>query len=248
MRDLSNKIAVVTGAGQGIGRAIAQRLLEDGVTGLALLDYNEPLVKATAAELDPTGERVFPVCCDISKEEQVAAAFAQINERFGRVDILINNAGITRDAMFHKMTPAQMHQVMDVNFFGTYHCIYHAVPGMRERGYGKIVNISSTSSYGNVGQTNYSASKAAIEGMSLTLAKELARKGITVNCILPGFVDTEMMRAVPENILAPKIAAAPMQRLGQPEEIAALASFLASDDSSYVNGCCIICSGGAIIH
>lgn len=248
MRDLTNKYVVVTGAGKGIGRAIAQRMLDENAAGVAVLDYDEPLVQATAAEMDPTGQRVFPVRCDISNPEMVQEAFAKVYEKFGRVDVLVNNAGITRDAMAHKMTTQQMHQVMDVNFFGTYNCIMQVLPGMREQEYGKIVNISSTSSYGNIGQTNYSASKAAIEGMTKTMAKEFGRKNITINCVLPGFVDTEMMRAVPEKILAPKIAAHPMQRLGDPAEIASLVAFLSTDDSSYISGTCIICSGGAIIH
>ena len=248
MYDFSERIVVVTGAGKGIGKVIAQRFLKEGVKGLALLDFNGELLQATAAELDPEGKTVLAVCCDVSKEDSVAAAFQTIYEKFGRVDVLVNNAGITRDAMFHKMTPAQMHQVMDVNFFGTYNCIYQAVPGMREQGYGRIVNISSTSSYGNVGQANYSASKAAVEGLTKTIAKELGRKHITVNCILPGIIDTEMMRAIPEDMLDQMVKRTPQQRMGQPEEIAALAVFLASDEASYVSGACIICSGAAVIH
>ena len=248
MYDFSGKYAVVTGAGKGIGCVIAQRLLKEGVSGIALLDYDEALVKETAARLDPTGERALALHCDVSKEEQVEAAFKAIYERFGEIDMLINNAGITRDVMFHKMTSQQMHQVMDVNFFGTYHCICQVVPKMRERGYGRILNISSTSSYGNVGQANYSASKAAVEGLTRTLAKELGRKGVTINCILPGNIDTDMMRAVPENILTARIANMPMQRLGLPEEIAALATFLVSDEASYVSGSCIICSGASVVH
>lgn len=248
MYDFSNKYAVVTGAGKGIGCVIAQRLLKEGISGVALLDYDEALVKETAARLDPTGERAVPFFCDVSKEEQVQETFKAIYERFGQIDMLINNAGITRDVMFHKMTSQQMHQVMDINFFGTYHCICQVVPKMRERGYGRILNISSTSSYGNVGQANYSASKAAIEGMTRTLAKELGRKGVTINCILPGNIDTDMMRAVPADILNARIANMPMQRLGQPEEIAALAAFLVSDEASYVSGSCIICSGASVVH
>lgn len=248
MYDFSDKYAVVTGAGKGIGRVIAQRLFDEGVAGIALLDYDEKLVQATAAEMDPSGRRAMAVTCDVSKEDSVAVAFAKIYERFGRVDVLVNNAGITRDAMFHKMTPAQMHQVMDVNFFGTYNCIYQVVPAMREQGYGKIINISSTSSYGNIGQANYSASKAAMEGMTKTLAKELGRKNITVNCVLPGMIDTEMMRAIPADMLENRIKSTPMQRMGDPREIAALVTFLASDEASYVSGACIICSGACVIH
>jgi len=247
MYNFSGKIAVVTGAGQGIGRTIAQRFYNEGAC-VVLLDYNEELVKATATELDPTGERAYAIACDVSKEESVEAAFKAIYARFGRVDILVNNAGITRDCMFHKMTPAQMHQVMDVNFFGSYNCIYQVTPGMRAQGGGKIINISSTSSFGNVGQANYSASKAAIEGLTRTLAKELGRKNITINCVLPGFIDTQMMHAIGEDMLNARIAVTPMQRLGQPEEVAALVAFLASDEASYVSGCCIVCSGASVVH
>lgn len=248
MYDFKGKYVVVTGAGKGIGRAIAQRFAKEGIQGIALLDYDEALVNNTVQELSVYGNRFLAVCCDISDEQKVKESFEYILNEFGRIDILVNNAGITRDAMFHKMTPAQMHQVMNVNFFGTYNCIYNVVPKMREQGYGRIINISSTSSYGNAGQANYSASKAATEGLTRTLAKELGRKGITVNCVLPGYIDTEMMRAIPEDMLNSKIAATPMQRLGQPEEIASLVAFLASDEASYVSGTCIICSGASIVH
>lgn len=248
MYNFSDKYVVVTGAGKGIGKVIAERFIIDGAAGVAMLDYDEALVQASAAELDPSGKIAYAVKCDVSREESVQTAFAAIYEKFGRVDILINNAGITRDAIFHKMTPAQMHQVMDVNFFGTYNCIYQVVPGMREQGHGKIVNISSTSSYGNPGQANYSASKAAIEGMSKTLAMELGRKNIQVNCILPGYIDTEMMRAIPADMLERAINNTPLKRLGDPKEIAALAAFLSSDEASYVSGTCIICSGASVVR
>lgn len=248
MYDFSEKIAVVTGAGKGIGKSIAERFMKEGVKGLALLDFDFERVTQTAQELDPEGSTAVPFRCNVADLESVKEAFQAVEERFGRVDILINNAGITRDGMFHKMTPEQMHAVIDVNFFGVYNCCSAVIGGMRERAYGKIVNMSSTSSYGNVGQANYSASKGAIEGFTRTLAKESGRKNITVNAVLPGVIDTEMMRAIPEEKLKGIIASHPMQRMGTPEEVAALVMFLSSDESSYVSGECIITSGSYIIH
>lgn len=248
MYDFSEKIAVVTGAGKGIGKSIAKRFMKEDVKGLALLDFDYERVTETAKELDPSGKTVIPVKCNVADPESVREAFKEVEARFGRVDILVNNAGITRDGMFHKMTPEQMHAVIDVNFFGVYNCCSAVINGMRERAYGKIINMSSTSSYGNIGQANYSASKGAIEGFTRTLAKESGRKNITVNAVLPGVIDTEMMRAIPEEKLKGIIASHPMQRMGTTEEVAALVMFLSSDESSYVSGECIITSGSYIIH
>ena len=244
MGKLTGKYAVVTGAGKGIGRAIAERFLEDDVAGVALFDMDEALVSATAKELDPTGNRVIAVKCDVSNQENVNAAFAQVNEKFGRVDILVNNAGITRDAMFHKMTIEQAMMVMNVHFYGTFYCCQAVIGGMRERNYGKIVNISSVSAMGNVGQTNYTSAKCAIEGFTRTLALESARKNITVNAIAPGMVNTDILKSIPADIMEQKIKSVPAQRLGEPSEIASVASFLASDDSSWVTGNCIMACGG----
>jgi len=244
MGKLTGKYAVVTGAGKGIGRAIAQRFLEDDVAGVALLDMDMDMVSATAKELDPTGQRAIAVKCDVSDQANVNEAFAQVFARFGQVDILVNNAGITRDAMFHKMTIEQAKKVMDVHFYGTFYCCQAVIPGMREREYGKIVNISSTSAFGNIGQTNYAAAKAAIDGFTRTLALESARKNITVNSIAPGMVNTDILKTIPEKIMQQKIAATPAQRVGEPSEIASVASFLASDDSSWVTGNCILACGG----
>lgn len=241
---LNDRYAVVTGAARGIGAAIVERFLNDGVARVAMLDVDETRLCATAKELDPSGTRTFPIKCNIANPEQVKQTFASIYQNFQRIDILVNNAGITRDAIFHKMTDVQMHEVIDVCLYGTINCCRQVVPDMRARNYGKIVNISSCSVFGNPGQANYSAAKAGIIGFSNTLSKELARKGITVNCVLPGGIDTDMYAAIQKDILESSIQSLPIKRLGRPSEVAALVSFLSSDDSSYIIGQNIVCGGG----
>lgn len=242
---LTGKFAVVTGAARGIGEAIALRFIEDGVEGVALLDMDEQTVKLTAAKIDSSGKMAFGYKCNVASAEDVASVFQSIGEQFGKIDILVNNAGITRDAMFHKMTDEQWNTVIDVNVNGVYNCCKAVAPGMRARNYGKIVNLASVSAFGNIGQTNYGASKAAVIGFTKCLAKELARNNCTVNAIAPSYVNTEMLQAVPENVMAKFIAAIPANRLGEPSEIASVASFLSSDDSSFVTGECIVVSGGS---
>jgi len=244
MGDLTGKYAIVTGAGKGIGAAIAKKMLEDHVAGVALLDYDQKLVEKTAAELDPSGKRAVAVKCDVSKADQVAEAVRTTLARFGAIDILVNNAGITRDKMFHKMETADWDAVLSINLGGPYNLCRAVVPHMRERKYGRIVNISSTSAFGNVGQANYAASKAAIIGLTKTLAREGGPKNITANCIAPGFINTDMFLAVPKEIIAEYMKGIPLGRLGEPSEIASVACFLASDDASFVSGQCLIVSGG----
>lgn len=244
MYDFSGKYAVVTGAAKGIGAAIAKRLFTDGVAGVALLDIDYDLVNGTAKELDTTGTRAIAVQCNVSDKDSVEAAFKKVYEVFGKVDILVNNAGITRDAMAHKMTYDQWSQVIKVDLDSVFLCTSQVINPMREQGYGKIVNIASTSAFGNVGQANYSAAKAGIHGLTRTLALELGRKNITVNAINPGFIATDIVKTVPDHILEISKASNPMGRLGKPEEIADLAAYLASDESSYVSGQLINCNGG----
>lgn len=233
MSNLSGKYAVVTGGGKGIGAGIVKKFMDEQAAGVAILDYDFELAKKTAAEL---GGNVLAVKCDVSDESQVKAAMETVLAAFGRIDILVNNAGIIRDAMFHKMTDDQWFQVINVNLHGTYYCCKYVMPHMREQNYGKIINISSYSANGNVGQTNYSASKAAVEGFTKSLAKEAARKHITVNAIEPCGIDTDMQRSVPESVLKGLVSMMPGQRLGDMSELAGAAFFLASDDSSFVNG------------
>lgn len=244
MYDFSGQYAAVTGGAKGIGAAIVKRFLDDGIAGVALLDMDEKLAQETAQSLDPSGQRVFPAKCDVSDEADVASAFAAIFDRFGQVDILVNNAGITRDAMFHKMTIDQFKKVMDVHLAGCFLCCKQVVPGMRERSFGKIVNISSISAFGNVGQANYAAAKAGIIGFTKTLALELGRKNINVNAIQPHFVATDIIKTIPEDILKARIEEIPMKRIGQPEEIASVVAFLSSSDASFISGQSLVVSGG----
>ena len=242
MSNLAGKFAIVTGAGKGIGAAIAKRFVQEQAAGVAIWEFDEALAKKTAEEI---GGNVIVCKCDVSNRENVKAAYDATIKAFGRVDILINNAGITKDCMYHKMTDAQWDAVINVNLTGIYNCTKVVIQGMRDQEYGKIVNLASTSAWGNVGQANYAATKAGIIGFTKTLGKESARKNITVNAIAPGFIDTDMMRAIPADQLEAKMKAHPANRLGSVDELAAVAFFLASDDSSWVNGECIVASGAS---
>lgn len=246
MGKLLNKVAVVTGGAQGIGAEIVKRLVEDGAKVVAL-DLNEEKLTQTASQLDETGETVVPMVCNVANRESVEDVFATIYEKFGKIDILVNNAGITRDAFFHKMTKDQWDSVLDVNLTSMFHTCQAVIPNMRAQEYGKIVNVSSTSSWGNMGQANYSASKAGVIGLTRTLAKENGLKNITVNAIAPGQIDTEMTQNMPENIKMMALMLTPAGRVGDPAEVASVVSFLSSDDSSFVNGECISVSGGFLM-
>jgi len=246
MGKLSGKYAVVTGGCKGIGAASAKRLFDDGAAGVAILDWDFKQAKQTAAEIDLSGEKVIALGCDVSKEEQVAEAIKTVLEKFKTIDILVNNAGITKDAIFHKMSNEAWDAVLQVNLYGTYYLCKHVIPVMREKNYGRIVNIASVSAFGNVGQANYSASKGAIISLTKTLCKEGGPKNITANCIAPGYINTDMYQAVPEEIIKEHIKLIPQKRLASAEEIASVVAFLASDDSSWVSGQCIVASGGSM--
>ncbi|MDD3334742.1 MAG: 3-oxoacyl-ACP reductase [Eubacteriales bacterium] len=241
----SGKVAVVTGSAQGIGLAIAKRLYDDGCDYVALMDINEEKICEAARTLDAEEKHAGGYQVNVADRESVRKAFTAIEEKYGKIDILINNAGITRDAMFHKMADDQWDAVINVNLNSMYNCCKCVVPGMRDRGYGKIVNLASVSAFGNLGQTNYGASKGGVIGFTKCLARDTARNSITVNCIAPSYVDTDMLRAVPEATMQRFLAAIPMGRLGKPEELAAAAAFLASDDSSFITGECLVVSGGS---
>jgi 3-oxoacyl-[acyl-carrier protein] reductase len=247
MGKLSNKVAVITGGGRGIGYAIAAKFLQEDAAGVGILEF-DPVLAATAADrLDPTGSRVLASRCDVAKKEQVRVAIDRIIEKFGTIDILVNNAGILRDKMLHKMEDEEWHSVIDVSLHGAYNVTRRVIPIMRERGRGSIINLSSISSEGNVGQANYASAKAALKAFTTTLAIESGRKNIRVNAIAPGYIETEMLGVIPPDILANNIARIPLGRMGTPEELANVALFLASDESSFVSGSCVTVSGGGKI-
>jgi NAD(P)-dependent dehydrogenase (short-subunit alcohol dehydrogenase family) len=239
------KIAVVTGAAQGIGAAIAKRFCEENIEKVYLLDMNFNKTDMVAKNIDPSGNHAVALACNVADRKEVNEVFNEILQLSGRVDILVNNAGITRDSMFHKMNDNQWDEVINVNLTGMYNCCKVVVDGMRRQKYGKIVNLASVSAFGNIGQTNYGASKGGVIGFTKCLAKELARNNCTVNAIAPSYINTEMLQAVPEKVMQKFIDAIPMNRLGTPEELAAVAAFLSSDDASFVTGECIVVSGGS---
>ena len=246
MRNLNGKYCIVTGAGKGIGKAIAKRFLMEEAAGVAILEWDLAAAEATAKELDPTGKKAIAIKCNIADSEMVKAAIDQVLAAFGRIDVLVNNAGVTRDRIFHKMTDEEWYTVININLNGMYNMCKYVVPLMREQESGAIVNISSTSLMGNPGQANYAATKAAMQGFTRTMAKELGRKNVRMNCVAPGYIDTDMMRAVGEEKFNAAIARHPMNRMADPDEIATVTAFLCTDDSSWVTGQTLMVSGGAI--
>ena len=244
MYDFSDKIVVVTGAAKGLGYAMAQRFLDDGAKGLAILDLQEDAAKAAASSLDPSGSRTLALACDVSDKKAVESSFKKIAETLGPVDILVNNAGATRDGFAHKMDIENFEFAIDVNLNSAFSCTRQVIPSMRERGWGRVIFLSSTAAFGNMGQSNYSAAKAGLIGLTATLSLELGGKGITVNCVAPGLIDTDILKTVPDSYMQSLIARNPAGRLGKPEEVASLVAFLASDQAAYISGECIKICGG----
>jgi 3-oxoacyl-(acyl-carrier-protein) reductase len=240
---LKDKIAIVTGAGRGLGKGIALKLAREGAK-IVVCDVVEESAQAVAAEIEKAGGKAIAVEADIANKADVEAMFAAAVSQFGQIDILVNNAGINRDGVLHKMTDENWDKVIAVNLTGTFYCLRLAAQQMRERGYGRIVNVASMSWLGNFGQANYAASKAGVVGLTKTAARELARKGITVNAVCPGFIDTEMTRGVPENIWEMMVDKIWSGKVGSPEDVGNVVAFLASDEASYVTGEVINVSGG----
>lgn len=248
MRGLKDKVVVVTGAGRGIGRATAQRFAEEG-SKVVLAELSEELGQQGAEELRAQGHEACFVQVDISKRESVQAMVAAVKERYGQIDALINNAGILADKTLRKLSDEDFDKVINVNLRGTYVVTQEVSALMREQGTGgAIVNAASVVAlYGNIGQTNYVASKAGVIGMTRVWARELGRDKIRVNAVAPGFIETEMTQQIPAKITEMLVAKVPLGRMGSVDEVASLYAFLASDDGAYVSGAVLSVDGGVVL-
>ena len=239
---MSRKIVLVTGASRGIGKAIAQRFADEGhfVIGTATREKGADAIAEYLSESGGIG-RVLDVCSD----EDVDKLFEEIDSVYGGINVLVNNAGITKDGLLMRMKDEDWASVIDTNLTSIYRMSRRAVRGMMKARHGRIINITSVvGQMGNAGQTNYAATKAGAEGFSRALAREIGSRGVTVNCVAPGFVETDMTEELDERLLNSMLDAVPMGRMAQPEEIAAAVSFLASDDASYITGAVLAVNGG----
>jgi 3-oxoacyl-[acyl-carrier protein] reductase len=247
MNRLQNKIAIITGGAQGIGFETAAKFAGEGAR-VVIWDVLETKGNSAVAELEKNGHTALFIKVDVTDFESASAAAAKVIERFGQIDILINNAGITRDASILKMTPEQWKQVIDVNLTGVFNCTKAVAPYMVQKRQGRIINTSSiVGLYGNFGQTNYVATKSGIIGMTKVWARELGRKGITVNAVAPGFIATDMVKTIPEAVLKSLEEKTPLGRLGLPSDIANAYLFLSSDEAGYVNGTVLSVDGGLVL-
>lgn len=243
--DFSGKTAVVTGGSRGIGRAVCLELAKGGANVVLCYAGNEAAAAETVSACEALGAKALAVKCDVADGAQVKALMDEAVKTFGRIDILVNNAGINRDGLLMMMKEEDFDAVISANLRGTFLCMKAVSRTMMKQRYGRIVNLSSVVGLrGNAGQVNYAASKAGVIGMTKSLAKELASRGVTVNAVAPGFIDTDMTAAMPEAAKTATLASIPMQRLGAPEDIAKAVAFLASDDAAYITGQVIAVDGG----
>ncbi|HEX2010698.1 MAG TPA: 3-oxoacyl-ACP reductase FabG [Roseateles sp.] len=244
---LSNKVCIITGAAQGIGLATALKFAREGAIVVAC-DIKPAAVDAAVTQCHALGAETLGFTLDVTQREQVDAVVAAVKARYGRIDVLVNNAGITKDARLQKMSLAQFDAVIDVNLRGVFHCAQAVADQMTAQGAGVILNASSVVGiYGNFGQTNYAASKFGVIGFTKTWARELGPKGVRVNAVAPGFIETPILATIPDKVIEQMQAHVPLKRLGRPEEIANVYAFLASDEASYVNGAVLEVSGGMTV-
>ncbi|MFQ5604374.1 MAG: 3-oxoacyl-[acyl-carrier-protein] reductase [bacterium] len=247
MKKLQEKVAIVTGASRGIGRAIALRLAHDGahvvVTATTLEGANK-----VAGEIERLGQKTLAQAVDVAQMPQVEALIKNTLERFSKIDILVNNAGVTRDNLLVRMSQEEWHQTLSVNLKGTFNCIRAATKSFMKQRQGKIINITSVVGIiGNPGQANYCASKAGVIGLTKSVARELAARNVQVNAVAPGFIATDMTSNLLEEAQKNLVAAIPAGRIGEPEDVAALVAFLASDEANYITGQVINVDGGMVM-
>ena len=244
---LKDKVCIITGAAQGIGVATALKFAREGAK-VAIWDLKQDGIDQAVRQCREAGAEAAGWVVDVTQREMVDAATAQVAERFGRIDVLVNNAGITQDARLQKMTIEQFDRVIDVNLRGVFHCAQAVSHCMVEQRSGVILNASSVVGlYGNFGQTNYAATKFGVLGFTKTWSRELGPKGVRVNAVAPGFIQTHILDTIPDKVLEDMKHRVPLHRLGTPEEIANVYCFLASDEASYVNGAVIEVSGGMTV-
>jgi 3-oxoacyl-[acyl-carrier protein] reductase len=254
--ELNNRVAIITGGANGIGRATALAFARAGAA-VAIWDLLEQAGQATVAEIEALGGRARFLRVNVISQPAVEGAVAETLAHFGRIDILINNAGITRDAQLikvkdgevvDKMSEAAFDAVVAVNLKGVFNCAQAVAPVMLRQGYGRIVNAASVVAlHGNFGQTNYVATKAGVIGMTKVWARELGRRGVTVNAIAPGFIATDMTQGMPEKVLAQMLQSTPVGRIGQPHDVANAYLFLASEEASFINGAVLTVDGGLVL-
>src|SRR5574337_100420 len=242
---MSQRIAYVTGGMGGIGTAICQRLAKDGFTVVAGCGPNSPRKDKWLADQAALGFKFTASEGNVSDWASTVAAFAKVRAEIREVDVLVNNAGITRDGVFRKMSPEDWKAVIDTNLNSLFFVTRQVVDGMLERGWGRIINISSMNGQkGQFGQTNYSTAKAGMHGFTMSLAQEVANKGVTVNTVSPGYIGTDMVKAIREDVLQKIVGTIPVKRLGTPEEIASMVGWLASDDAGFATGADFSLNGG----
>jgi len=245
---LEGRVAIITGSTKGIGKATAETFSREGAK-VAIVGTNKEALKTTVEEIKAAGGEALGFIVDVSKRASVDEMVAGVKEAWGRIDVLVNNAGITADSMLKKMTEEQFDKVININLKGVYNCAQAVLDTMLEQGSGVILNTSSVVGlYGNIGQTNYAAAKWGVIGMTKTWAKELGRKGIRVNAVAPGYTETPMLATVPDKILDSIREKTPLQRLGKMEDIANAFLFLASDEASFITGTVLSVDGGLVIN
>ena len=244
---LLGKVSLITGAAQGIGLATALKFAREGAI-VIVCDVKQAAVDEAVKQCQALGAQALGFVVDVTQRDMVDATVKAVLDKFGRIDVLVNNAGITQDARLQKMTLEQFDRVIDVNLRGVFHCAQAVTDAMVAQGNGVILNASSVVGiYGNFGQTNYAATKFGVIGFTKTWSRELGPKGIRVNAVAPGFIQTPILSTIPEKVIHEMTERVPLKRLGQPEDIANVYAFLASDEASYINGTVIEVAGGLTI-